>query len=121
MFALCTRTSTPYDETALALHIGLCFVFSTDAVNVDMKTSVCCVCGVGMILNMTYNRTGKGLLAQEALGLAVELLDELAGKQSRVEDLHPSPNTILLQAQFQDVHLLLCPPRGGGKVPPGCV
>ena len=67
---------------------------------------------------MLVKPTCQGLLAQEALRLPVQLLDELAGQQAGVQDLHPAPDAILHQGQPQDGHLVLCPAGGGREVPP---
>ena len=67
---------------------------------------------------MTLRPTCKGLLPEKPLCLAIELLYELARKQSSVKDLDPAANPILHQAKPQDGNLLLCPPRRGSEVPP---
>ena len=62
--------------------------------------------------------TCKRLLAQQALRLAVQLLDHFAWQQAGLQDLHPAAYPVLHQAQLQDVGLLLRPARRGREVPP---
>ncbi len=61
--------------------------------------------------------TCKGLLAKEALRLAIQLLNELAGQQSSLQDLDPSPHPKLHQAELQEMRFLLAPARRRCEVP----
>jgi hypothetical protein len=94
-------TSRVDDEARLALCANQFLVVCADAVNVHTEASVGC----------------EGLLPQQTLRLPVELLDELAWQEARLDDLDPAPHAILCQAELQDVGLLFRPPGGGGEVP----
>ena len=89
------------DKAVLALCIHQLVVVGSDGVDVDLQASV----------------SGQRLLPQQALRLAVQLLDELARQEPRLQDLHPPPHALLHQAQFEDLGLLLCPAGSRREVP----
>jgi hypothetical protein len=81
---LLKRTSSVNNQACFAGSVSASFIVGTNAINVNLKTSVGC----------------QRLLAKETLGLSIELLDQLSREQASVKDLHPPANSEFVEAKF---------------------
>lgn len=89
------------DEVVLPGHACLLHVVLEDLFEVQMEA----------------HEVSEGLLAEQALGLHVDLADRLPCKAFGLYDLLPLADPKLHQGQLEDMHLLGLPARGKRVVP----
>lgn len=66
---------------------------------------------------MEAHEVSEGLLAEQALGLHVDLADGLSCKTFGLNDLFPLANSELHQGELEDMHLLRLPAWRKSVVP----